>query len=347
MMLRNIFILMSLLIVLVAGYGNPRIQMDGHSVAASSSMGYAVRQAINLALGALVRKIKESPGQVVTADDFYADYKVTALYSPSLSYLPETDSNPPSGTQLANGIYKLVEPSASWIWERGYCSLQTDSDCTTGIMSYHVVNFKSELKKRSDPNFANSSFTTGIHYLPINETVHAKIMPRPRLSNARVSLCKRNDNPSMTRCASMDTLIAGYPMKSGNALYSSNGFKMEFQSDRNICTTDPNGHKYWCMMTQVGMSGTRPSEVPFTMIIGNDARLRFEDKNRNFNYEPDFLLRGQFGHPDYQYRLTMQNDGNLVLYRGMDNTYAIWASHPGQSPYPGTVDKPCTGKFLL
>jgi hypothetical protein len=208
-------------------------------------------------------------------------------------------------------------------------------------MTYQVVTGElgPEPKKRSAPIFANSSFTTGIHYLPINETVHAKVSPRPSQSLAGVPLCKRDVDPAMHRCASMDTLIAGFRIKSGTKLYSSKGFFMEFQSDQNICTTDPNGHKYWCMMVQNRVETARP---PFTMTIEADGYVVFKDKNDKWNGGVSYR-----GTKDFQYRLTMQDDGNLVVYRGMDNSYPIWASHTGYAPYPGSVDKPCTGKFLI
>jgi hypothetical protein len=70
----------------------------------------------------------------------------------------------------------------------------------------------------------------GIHYLPKNETLYAKIIPSE--SSTRVPLCKRDDNPTMTRCASMDTLIAGNEIKGGTKLYSSKGFSIEFQTTK-------------------------------------------------------------------------------------------------------------------
>lgn len=178
----------------MAGYGVPFIQLKGRSVGAASTPGLAARQAVRLALETLSRNIQENPGNVVTAEASYGEYKVTSMYAPGQSGYVDEDSTPPSGPQWAQGIYKLLEPSARWIFQRGYCALKADSDCTTGIMTYEVVKGqlprRIELKKRSAPTFANSSFTTGIHYLPINGTVHAKIMPRPRLSNARVRCTK-------------------------------------------------------------------------------------------------------------------------------------------------------------
>lgn len=310
-------------------------------IGANSPPGFNLRRAVNLALNALSLAIQENPGNIVTSKGSYYDYKVTAMYSPTVSGFPDSPSQLASGPQLAQGVRGLMEPSARSIFEYGFCALKSDSLCTFGIMTYQVVrgDLGPELKKRSAPNFANSSFTTGIHYLPINETVHAKIMPRPSPSNARVPLCKRDVDPTMQRCASMDTFIAGYKIKGETKLYSSNGFFMEFQSDQNMCTTHPNGHKYWCMMTQNGLESSKP---PFTMRIEADGAILFHDKNGKPNGEGVYR-----GPKDFQYRLTMQNDGNLVFYRGMDNNYPIWASHPGNPPYPAPVNAPCTGKFLL
>ncbi|KAK3808179.1 MAG: hypothetical protein J3R72DRAFT_530549 [Linnemannia gamsii] len=338
MMLRNIFILMSLLIVLVTGYGTPRIQHNGRQVGAGTTPGRAVRHAINMALSTLSAKIQNTEhGEVVTADELYQGHRVTAMYAPSHSYINEV-VDPPSGTQLANGIYKLIEPSARSLYEYGYCALKNNAQCTSGIMTYHYHVPPENLKRNSAPSFANSSYTTGIHYLPRNDTLHAKIMPS---ESSRVNdagpFCKRGDNWTMNNCAYTDTLIAGYPIKTGTRLYSDNGFYMEFQADQNICTTHRNGNKYWCMMVQ-----NQAGKAPFTAMIDAMGNLDFKDKNGKWNGGVS-----NKGPSDYQYRLRMQNDGNLVFYRGETDENPIWASHPGKAPYPAYVPTPCQRRFLI
>jgi hypothetical protein len=54
---------------------------------------------------------------------------------------------------------------------------------------------------------------------------------------------------------------------------------------------------------------TQNREAPFTMNIGVNGELLFNDKNHNWNGELSYE-----GSRDFQYRLTKQNDGNIMLY---------------------------------
>ncbi|KAF9992943.1 hypothetical protein BGZ79_002467 [Entomortierella chlamydospora] len=243
--------------------------------------------------------------------------------------------------QLGSAVYSLNPHSARTVYEYGLAFLTDAAGCVTGSVSYQAKVVHDENKKMSVES-SSITFSTGIHYLPQNNTTHAKRLSIRSPSKGQI--CKRGDNRAMMQCVAQDTIVCGFGLTSGGRIYSSVGHYAELQDDMNICTTDNKGNKYCCAMTQErwGKAG------PYRAVMDGFGILAFTDKNNTFRgFLTTINLTPGLQPQDYMYRLTMQNDGNLIMYRGMDNSIPLWASHT-QAPFPQyTVDTPCTGRLYM
>ncbi|KAF9158387.1 hypothetical protein BGX21_003374, partial [Mortierella sp. AD011] len=324
-------------------YGPPRVQYDGRSFVLSTSIGRAMKKAIARAFSDLAMKISKShyQGEVIEGEGHRSMVLVTCMFHAASPLWTVKNSTVPVHGQLGSAVYSLNPPSARTVYEYGIATLTDVSGCATGWVSYRAEIIHDENKKTSAES-ANITFSTGIHYLPHNSTVNVKLPSiRPPSSEP---ICKRGDNRAMMQCVAQDTIVCGFGLTSGGRIYSSVGHYAELQDDMNICTTDNKGNKYWCSMTQEswGKAG------PYRAVMDGNGILAFTDKNNTFRgFLATINLTPGLQPQDYMYRLTMQNDGNLVMYRGTDDSIPLWASHT-QAPFPQyTVDTPCTGRLYM
>ncbi|KAG0315433.1 hypothetical protein BGZ99_007456 [Dissophora globulifera] len=215
--------------------------------------------------------------------------------------------------------------------------IKSDTGCDLGVIQIDYYP-QDGVNKRSYPRALSSdNFTTGIHYIPWNETIPAETPLSVSLPPKNGPICKREDRRPMAQCLRHDTVVSGSMLSSGMKMFSSNGNFLEFQDDGNLCSTIL-GNKNWCLMSQHD-AGTK--YAPYTIEFGANGYLTFRTNVGEIyaTYGPGSSDPGK---NDGMFRLTIQNDGNVVLYYGSSNKYPLWASSgyvPGQ-----TVEKPCYRK---
>ncbi|KAG0225783.1 hypothetical protein BGW42_004090 [Actinomortierella wolfii] len=141
-------------------------------------------------------------------------------------------------------------------------------------------------------------------------------------------LCKRSDSGDMARCMGPDTLISGNTLAPGRSLWSDKGARLYVESDGNLCLYyyDPAPKNYWCI------NWGKPSTEKFAWALEQNGNLcRWQSDG----FGNCIIINGV---KDGRFRLTLQNDGNLVLYRGAFEQ-TLWASNTNILSH--TVSKPC------
>ncbi|KAF9437487.1 hypothetical protein BGZ76_000567 [Entomortierella beljakovae] len=137
---------------------------------------------------------------------------------------------------------------------------------------------------------------------------------------------------TMTKCRGVDTLLSGPRLRRGGDLWSTMGARLYVQDDGNLCLWHyPKGTPtlYWCWDHGVKFS--------------KDVSVRVENNGLLCFWDP--ALSGPFcsnntpGTADGHYRLTLQNDGNLVMYRGVFDQ-VMFDTATNIFPYVGP--NPCT-----
>ncbi|KAF9177193.1 hypothetical protein BGZ50_009035 [Haplosporangium sp. Z 11] len=214
-----------------------------------------------------------------------------------------------------------------YVYESFEAIIKNDEGVAMGVLQ---VNFYPDEERRlsSPKSLPAQKFTTGVHYFPWNETIP---MEAP-FNDTRNAASKIGVKP-LRRCLRHDTIVSGSKISSGSKLYSANGNFVELQSDGNLCST-AFGTKNWCMMSN-HPHGER--EGPFTMEIGKNGHLAFRDKTGGL-----YVTYGIGNYPpkdDGYFRLTMQNDANLVFYYGSSNNSPVWSSNKAVSGVK--VTPPC------
>ncbi|KFH61726.1 hypothetical protein MVEG_12434 [Podila verticillata NRRL 6337] len=341
-MLKKTFVsLLFLSLALCADYGRPRVHHDGNSFGGGTNAGRTIRKAFNLAFAAMAQRVSQPhyPGEIIQREGRADGVLVKCLFTmPSAAWQDTIPGLPVTG-QLGNAQYNLMQPSGS-VFENGLAFLTDTAGCITSVISYEAEFYHENAGKRELPEEStNTTIPTGIHYFPQNSTTHAKL---PSLIPPRNGPgCKRSDAGDMLWCMSHDTIVPGYGLTSGGRIYSGVGHYTELQGDGNLCSTDRNGKKYWCLW-----SHRLEGSGPYRAVMYRDGILNFYDNKNQIRAVSTTILIGKQPDDGY-YRLTLQNDGNLVLYRGVNNNEPIWASHPGAPPFPSyAVDRPCLGKFI-
>ncbi|KAF9356920.1 hypothetical protein BGX26_004552 [Mortierella sp. AD094] len=173
------------------------------------------------------------------------------------------------------------------------------------------------LKNITDHGKPYSGFQKGLGH-PYNQTLYAVPKSKNRTkSDATVSLCKRSENP-MAACSGYDTLLPGDSLKMGDSLYSQYGSRLYVEKDANLCLYSVKGVNYWCL--------NLPARDPKTFVhyfLGDQGTLCYGDTQSADCF-------GYGGASNGLYRMTLQNDGNLVSY---DLNGKVWYSTalPSQS----------------
>jgi hypothetical protein len=143
------------------------------------------------------------------------------------------------------------------------------------------------------------------------------------LSNAKFDQpCPRGDagwNP-MSACIRRGTIIAGKTLsgKMGKPLLqSANGNHIAFNGYGMLMVyvRTPKGSNY-----NPGLVGEKNENGPHALTLHTNGALCFYDKKSAY-----FCTAGSTN--DGKYMMIMQNDGNLVIYRGRDIKHPIWASN--------------------
>lgn len=171
--------------------------------------------------------------------------------------------------------------------------------------------------KYSDPNIATGIYPVG------NGTTFPNHIPKPSNAGSRLSspLCKRAEDVrglEMLRCAGADTLLSGKSFVSGFKLFSVTGHVAYLESDGNLCLYDRDGKNYWCWNHgKVVKNGSLRFESNGDMCLypkGKPSVICMSEQ-----YGPKYI-----GPATYDWRLTLQGDGNFVAYNG--NGKPLWDS---------------------
>ncbi|KAF9346697.1 hypothetical protein BGX26_001789 [Mortierella sp. AD094] len=208
------------------------------------------------------------------------------------------------------------------------CDVLRDK-CVVGWIRYEYYRAENSYsKKASLSNLKNSTSINQVVLPPINGTI-----PYPPRTPPRNRLCKRDGvNSDMAICSSKDTLVAGQEIESLAILRTSIGHMLILQNDGNLCATGYDGNMYWCLMSHDERGGEIGGRRPYRMFVGTDTTLYFMDRDGVIYKQ--FKLWANASNDGY-YRLTFQNDGNLVMYRGTDDSYPVWHSNTNRYSFEG------------
>ena len=343
MLLKKFFALLLLpAFVLCQNFGAPTITYDGDWFSVGSKQASAVLSLFEKAFASVNKRLMQGVlgNEPISSTFIRAGTGILVCTYHSAS--PEfggTSGAHASPAQIYDAYNRMNSGrSARGITSGGLAILKSAAGCTVGVLSYQFTPRHDELRRRAlDDGHNNTTFSTGIHYIPQNDTMHVKYPERLPPSNG---LCKRHDAMAMMACVASDTLLPGFALSSGGRIYSSVGHYAELQSDGNLCTTDNKGKKYWCAMTHDTKGGVG-KRGPYSVKVLAGGFLWFYTKNGEVYKSLMFA-----GQNDSYYRLTMQNDGNLVMYRGTDNSAPVWTSQT-TALYNYKVDAPCTGRLYM
>ncbi|KAF9578606.1 hypothetical protein BGW38_005511, partial [Lunasporangiospora selenospora] len=165
------------------------------------------------------------------------------------------------------------------------------------------------VKNVTDQGHMYSGFQDGLGH-PYNQSNYAVPVTPWRPSNENY-FCKTHSLTDMIKCASHDTLLAGSKLYEGTYLTTAKGRRsLVITGDGNLClhdgikgrptVTGSQGY-YWC--ANPGMTVRRR---PLYLMVEMDGTLKMYDR------EGGLWWYGGSGKTWGQYRLTIQNDGNLV-----------------------------------
>ncbi|KAF9901457.1 hypothetical protein BX616_002259 [Lobosporangium transversale] len=232
---------------------------------------------------------------------------------------------------LTDWMKSLIDTENPTLYNHGGIGLESDSGCALGTIFY-------DINRIGHPDLKRMSLSDGTHSLhpqlksnttkglltgglpPLVRTnltlddLFPKFKPPPRNG----PICKRADN-AFAACKGPDTLIDGEFLRPGQSLWSDNGARLYVQDDGNLClwyyTPQPN--MYWCWNHGINWKGKE-----FYIHLTNTGALCLVQMAEGIPFhctrEPN---RANLG----KYRMTIQNDGNLVLVKGV-NEYVMWSS---------------------
>ncbi|KAF8924833.1 hypothetical protein BGZ58_001389 [Dissophora ornata] len=240
----------------------------------------------------------------------------------------------------AGDLNALVTEYRQIIFEQGddrLCLEITDNCRRGGRLTVNVVDFGQDLKKRAKApkfNVTMVPYGDGMNgtFIDMTKNTKHKIPPAnflnipTKVGPSDSTICPRGDinwNPMSTCLGYPNTLISGKSI-------SSNGSPTQVTSgignianfiDGSFCTTVLAGvDRYTCW-------GETSTPGPYQAHLETNGNLCLCDAN-GINY----ACTGPTGPNDGQYRMVMQDDGNLVIYRGRDFTQPIWASRTNWNP---------------
>jgi hypothetical protein len=167
------------------------------------------------------------------------------------------------------------------------------------------------------------------------------IVPKPKTKDTplrsmtvnAVTLCKRDEvYIPMYNCRRSSTIINGQNYVPKFSLWhhptSQTKVEMKLESDGNLCLYyhNPNYKNYWC-------ANWRKPKGDFRWEVTDSGGLcRWDSTNEGVCTTGGNIKDGN-------YRLTIQSDGNLVMYRGKGLDKPVWSSGTNILPYRGEL--PC------
>jgi hypothetical protein len=226
-----------------------------------------------------------------------------------------------------------------------------DGTCHGGRLAYNVGLYAEVHGKKNVRGPRSNATTTWIPYgngkngtfIDLSKHKDYKIPPMnispPKIkgpANAHGELCGKSSNPNpMIPCAGMaGTIIAGTTVAQKNnpngiLLKSSTGNYLTFSGDAGaLCVEVLNEvHKYWCW------GGNNNNKGPFAFTLHTNGALCLYNSSNAFACTAGSTNDGM-------YRLIIQDDGNLVIYRGGGINKPIWSSGTNWSKATGSVTCP-------
>ncbi|KAF9424141.1 hypothetical protein BGZ76_003555 [Entomortierella beljakovae] len=160
-----------------------------------------------------------------------------------------------------------------------------------------------------------------------NSSIHINSVPSDTCSGANLS--------GMGTCRGADTLLPGLGMAIGQGLFSQRGAQLLVQDDGDLCLWyyKPTTEMYWCWKHGVNFEGKK-----IKVIVSNDGRICIKSRKEDGSDMVEMCTTNEPGPNDGRYRLTLQNDGNLILARGV-NERLMFQSSSDVLPYTGP--EPC------
>ncbi|KAF9425372.1 hypothetical protein BGZ76_003293, partial [Entomortierella beljakovae] len=298
----------------------------------------------------------ESSDSYYSLGDITEEYKTTLSYylSPTILFASYSDPDFAAGVQEMMKWANELAASGQPFKTEGILEIYNSGGCPHGTLAWEHTKTETyyspvELNVTRTaapfptvtPSALRNSNAEKLEY--IKNATHLFTMPQSGAPNTNsvstASLCKRSDDVpggDMYICKGADTILPSVKYYSGSSLWMQYGARMFVQSDGNLClwSYKPRTRTYWCWNHGIVL----PKDVGYIQVSGNGRLcLRRTDNDATAYCTPNIYNSPN----DWRYRLTLQNDGNLVLYRGVSEK-VMWASN--SAVYPFTGPTPCTGE---
>ncbi|KFH61753.1 hypothetical protein MVEG_12413, partial [Podila verticillata NRRL 6337] len=214
--------------------------------------------------------------------------------------------------------------------------ITTGADCPVADLAFEYVRHEHAIPMPMHPDkrTTNSRNPRNVTILPLSGIHGTSVKPDGTTRtngkvNAGVSLCRKQifANSRSGRCKNAATLLSGQSLRHPDALYSQIGSYLYIEKDGNLCLYSNGGTNYWCWN-----HGRKPKAGPGYLKLGEYGNLCMYDKKGEV-----YACSNKIGKPLMDYRLLMQNDGNLVVYDG--NGTPIFATGSNIFPYNGPACK--------
>ncbi|KAF9582552.1 hypothetical protein BGW38_000066 [Lunasporangiospora selenospora] len=225
--------------------------------------------------------------------------------------------------------------------------MYSGSKCAVAAIHYTVQKYKGKVNSPpqigdndtlSNPGDVPSGDFTNIIPVPDPEILKNPPVPSREVQGVvetrqnavqPLAVCKRSDFGEMCKCMGSDTIVSGQKLLKNKYLWAEKGIRLQAESDGNLCAYiyDPTPRNYWCM------NWRKPTTKNFWWILEDNGALCRMDEDGTGRCGGD----GKSPR-DKRYRATLQNDGNLVVYRGVYEK-VLWASESDVFPDKGPT--PC------
>jgi hypothetical protein len=210
----------------------------------------------------------------------------------------------------------------------GFSNLATNAKCPpAGGLGWEYIpsnGANNGLGHKPKPLWTINNTDAVMPYEIVNKTSIETPLPRPPVNGN--PLCKREDvYRPLYKCSSPSTLLGGTKVSEGFSLWSPMNIRMYVEKGGNLCLYyyDPSPKNYWCM------NWPAPTGDYYWIFKDIGCLCRFDGTDKGYCTP---CQNGQF-------RLTIQNDGNLVAYNGAGLDKPIWSSN---TPiFKNKVSTPC------
>ncbi|KAG0249179.1 hypothetical protein BGZ95_007636, partial [Linnemannia exigua] len=236
----------------------------------------------------------------------------------------------PSEAEILDAVKVAINEVHSGMSGHGFVQVGQSKDCVPigGLGWLYDPDVVSRAAPLPSWTLNNTYVVAPFVVAPKSKFERSPLRTPPVNANAK-ALCKREAiYKPLYKCAGPSTLLPGQRMTAGESRWSNQNTEMRVENDGNLCLYyhNPNSNNYWC-------ANWAKSVGDFHWQFTDDGVLcRWDSKG-------GLCMPYDTNNFDRNYRLTIQEDGNLVAYRGAGLGNPIWSS--GTVILRRKVSSPC------